>query len=227
MIYNDRMTRKALLRVYRALRTHYGPQKWWPRDSQFEIIVGAILTQNTAWRNVEFALANLKRAQVLDPVRMRAVRTTTLARLIRPAGYYNQKARTLKSFLDFLFTRYGGSLVRMRRTEGETLRAALLTVRGIGDETADDILLYVCNYPTFIADAYARRIFARVGWFPVEVGYAELRRSVCAVLPPEAEMYNEYHALLVQLGKDICLKRAPRCEICPLLGQCARQGVIE
>lgn len=225
LIYNAPMRRDSLLAVYQRLRAHYGSQEWWPRDTQFEIIVGAILTQNTAWRNVEIALANLKHAHALNPARMRALRTPTLARLIRPAGYYNQKARALKAFLDFLFTQYGGRLARMKRAEGETLRTELLTVRGIGHETADAILLYVCNYPTFIADAYARRIFARIGWCRANAGYEELRRIVDALLPPDAEMLNEYHALLVRLGKDICLKRAPRCGVCPLLALCARRGV--
>lgn len=219
------MTRKALLDVYRRLHKHFGPQQWWPGTSRFEIIVGAILTQNTAWGNVERALANLKRERLLNPARMYHTRTTKLARLIRSSGFYEQKAIKLKAFLNFLFSHYRGNLTRMFRTAGEVLRDDLLNVHGIGPETADAILLYAGNYPSFVVDAYTRRIFARLGWCEENVRYEELRNRLMEALPREAQLYNEYHALLVALGKNICAKRAPRCANCPLREICPRVGV--
>lgn len=217
--------RQRLENIYRRLYVHFGPQHWWPGESRWEIMVGAILTQNTAWRNVELALANLKSAGLLHPARMRRARTATLARLIRPSGYFNLKAKKLKALVTFLFERYGGDPARMIGSDLHSARAALLTVYGVGAETADSILLYAAEQPIFVVDAYTRRICARLGLMRAQAAYDELQRLFLAHLPPDAAVFNEYHALLVALGKNICTKRAPRCERCPLNDTCPKSGV--
>lgn len=214
-----------LLEIYRRLYAHFGPQHWWPADAPFEVVVGAILTQNTSWKNVERALANLKAADLLDPARLRLVRTPRLARLIRPSGSFNGKAKKIKALLRYL-DRYGGRLDRLFRQDRETLREELLAVYGIGPETADSILLYAGNHPSFVVDAYTRRIFGRLGWPPDRLGYAALREACMAALPPDVALYNEYHALLVAHGKSVCTKRAPRCAECPLADLCPKVGII-
>jgi len=207
--------RRRLLSLYRHLLRHFGPQHWWPARSRFEVIVGAILTQNTAWTNVEKVIAAMREAQLLTPVRIDAAPQEALSKLIRSSGYYNMKAKRLKQFTRFLLTRYGGSLQRMFQTEMTTLREELLGVSGIGEETADSILLYAGDQPTFVVDAYTRRVLERHGLIGGRASYGEIRRLFMTRLPTDAAIFNEYHALLVAVGKTYC-RRTPNCEDCPL-----------
>jgi endonuclease III related protein len=209
-----RMT--TLLRYYRALLDRYGPQGWWPARTPFEVIVGAILTQGVSWKNVERAIAALDRRRLLEPARMRRAPQRLLARLARPAGYFNQKSRKLKAFLDFLRTEHAGDLDRLLSQPAEVLRAQLLEVSGIGPETADSIVLYAAGRPVFVVDAYTRRILERHGLLRGKEPYEEVRRRIEAGLPRDPSIYNEYHALLVRVAKDRCRKAAPRCGGCPL-----------
>ncbi|HEU4402658.1 MAG TPA: endonuclease III domain-containing protein, partial [Candidatus Polarisedimenticolia bacterium] len=190
--------RVPFLRYYRSLTAAYGPQGWWPARSRFEVIVGAILTQGVSWKNVERAIAALRGAGLLKPVTMGRASLPELARLIRPAGYYNQKARKLQAFLRFLRARHGGSLTRFLRQPEEPLRDQLLGIRGIGPETADSILLYAAGRPSFVVDAYTLRILARHGHLAGNETYDEVQSLLETNLPRDASLYNEYHALLVR-----------------------------
>lgn len=201
---------------YQALFDHLGPQNWWPARTPFEVIVGAILTQNTSWTNVERAIANLRRANLLTPSALERVPFTRLASLIRSSGYFRQKAKKLKAFVRFLRDQHSGSLARMFRTPTLALREKLLAVHGIGPETADSILLYAGKKDVFVVDAYTRRIFSRHGWVADNVSYEELRSKIEAALPRDVSRYNEFHALLVMAGKNWCRTREPRCSECPL-----------
>ncbi len=209
------MTGKLNL-IYKKLYSRFGPQHWWPGKSAFEIMVGAILTQNTNWQNVEKAIDNLKRQKLLQPQKLRALPQERLAALIRPAGYYNVKARRLKYFLNFLFDFYGGKIEKMRRQQFRYLRRQLLAVNGIGAETADSILLYALKKPIFVIDAYTRRMLFRHGLAQEGVDYDTLQNLFMRNLKNKVQLFNEYHALLVKLGKDFCLKRQGRCDRCPL-----------
>ncbi len=206
-----------LMRIYEALYAHYGPQHWWPGETLFEVMVGAILTQNTNWQNVEKAIANLKAEKALTPQSINAMQETELAELIRPSGYFNIKAGRLKAFIAYFLDRYGGSIARMKRADCEGLRAELLAVNGIGPETADSILLYALGCPTFVVDAYTKRIFSRHGFFPESSDYHEVQKFFADRIPKDVQLYNEYHALIVKLAKDRCLKKAGRCELCLLM----------
>jgi len=206
----------TLRKFYRALTNHFSPQHWWPGETPFEIVVGAILTQNTAWTNVEKAIANLKRAGALTVAAMEALPEKELARLIRPSGCYRQKAKKLKAFLAYLRENHGGSLDRMFRLPTGRLRQELLAIYGIGDETADSILLYGGGHASFVVDAYTRRILERHDLIPPGASYRQIQELFHAKVPRGAPVYNEFHALLVQTGKLHCLKSAPRCAGCPL-----------
>lgn len=208
--------KKILTSIYKKLYFYFGPQHWWPGESAFEIIVGAILTQNTNWLNVEKAINNLKMARLLHPRKLFDLSTSRLALFIRSAGYYNIKAKRLKEFLDFLFKEYKGSLKLMSQVTTEKLRQQLLSVDGIGPETADSILLYAFNRPIFVVDAYTKRIFSRHGFISEDTDYLEVQNWLMKNLKEDVKLFNEYHALLVRLGKEYCLKRRPKCEICPL-----------
>lgn len=201
---------------YQIVFDHLGPQNWWPARTPFEVIVGAILTQNTSWTNVERAIANLRREHLLTPRALERVPFSRLASLIRSSGYFRQKAEKLKAFVRFLRKQYSGSLVRMFRTPTLELREKLLAVHGIGPETADSILLYAGHKEVFVVDSYTKRIFSRHGWVPDNVSYEELRSKIEAALPRDVSRYNEFHALLVQVGKNWCRTREPRCSECPL-----------
>ncbi len=194
-----------------------GPQGWWPGESPFEVAVGAILTQNTNWGNVAKAIAVIKDRDLLEAQALFDLPEAELAQLIRPAGYYNVKARRLKHFLGFLASCCGNSLEKMAEHEVERLRPALLGVKGIGPETADSILLYALHKPTFVVDAYTFRILSRHHLIDEACSYEELRAQFMEHLPPETPLYQEYHALLVRLGKEWCRPR-PRCDTCPLQG---------
>ncbi len=205
-----------LLRYYEAMSGALGPMRWWPARTRFEVIVGAILTQSTAWGNVERAIANLRAARMLTPAAILGVRTSRLAALVRPSGYFRQKAKKLKAFVRFLHIEYGDSLKRMFRTPTLELREKLLSVHGIGPETADSILLYAGNHPVFVVDAYTHRIFGRHGVTDGKPDYEAVRAGFEAALPRRAQFLNEFHALIVNTGKNWCRKSAPRCEQCPL-----------
>lgn len=201
---------------YQTLLKARGPQHWWPGRSRFEVIVGAILVQNTSWTNAAGAIRNLRRKKLLAPVAMRGVGTEKLRELIRPSGYFRQKARKLKEFTDFLYEKYAGSLTKMFQTPTATLREQLLTIHGIGPETADSILLYAGGHPVFVVDAYARRILERHGLTSKAHSYEELRSLFEASLGKEAQLFNEFHALIVNAGKEFCRKSEPACDDCPL-----------
>jgi endonuclease III related protein len=206
----------ALHKYFDTLYTAHGPQYWWPGHTRFEIIVGAILTQNTSWTNVERAIRNLRAADLLSPNAVLRARSTKLARLLRPAGYFREKTKTLKSFVKLLFESYRGSLNRMFATPTPIIRAELIAVRGIGPETADSILLYAGKHPVFVVDAYTRRILERHGLSRPRAAYEEVRKMFEASLPADHQLFNEFHALIVHTGKHFCHKTNPDCEHCPL-----------
>ena len=213
------MTRRPLLDVYQRLYAAYGPQHWWPGETPFEVIVGAILTQSAAWTNVEKAIANLKAAGALSPQGLYGLSEGELARIVRPSGYFNAKARKLKAFVDLLHERFNGDLRRLLALPAPELRPLLLATHGIGPETADSILLYAAGRPVFVIDAYTRRVFSRLGFTPDADTYDGWQRLFTDELPADARLFNEYHALIVRLGKDVCRKR-PLCAECPLLPVC-------
>ncbi|MGA3293316.1 MAG: endonuclease III domain-containing protein [Candidatus Acidiferrales bacterium] len=201
---------------FNSLFTAFGPQHWWPGDTQFEVIVGAILTQNTSWTNVERAIVNLRAAGLLSPAAIEKVPLRRLERLIRSSGYFRQKARKLKAFCGFLRTEYRGSLKQMFDTPTMILRERLLGVFGIGPETADSILLYGGDHPVFVVDTYTKRILARHGWAHEKAKYDDIRWMFERQFPGNAERFNEFHALIVNTGKTLCRTRAPLCGQCPL-----------
>ncbi|HYV85483.1 MAG TPA: endonuclease III domain-containing protein [Patescibacteria group bacterium] len=205
-----------LVAWYAALRAGYGAQSWWPARTRFEVVLGAILTQGVAWSNVEQALRALRRAGLWSPDAVRRASRARVARLIRPAGYFNQKALAIKGFVRFLHVRHGGRLDRMFRTPTPELRERLLELRGIGPETADAILLYAGGRRSFVIDAYTRRVLFRHRAIRGSEGYEELRLGFEAALPRRAPLYNEYHALIVRLGKERCRRSRPLCSGCPL-----------
>ena len=204
-----------LKKIYRTLYQTYGPRQWWPGETSFEVMVGAILTQNTSWRNVEKAIQKLKGKGVLNPEGIHHLKRSELARLIKSSGYYRIKTDRLKSFIDFLFEEYEGDLKRMKRKRLGELREKLLGVKGIGPETADSILLYGLKKPIFVIDAYTKRILSRHGIISEKASYEEVQKLFMGHLPCDEKLFNEYHALLVYLGKTVC-KKVPRCDICPL-----------
>ena len=208
-------SQNILQKVYQILYRSFGPQYWWPGETQIEIIVGAILTQNTNWKNVEKAIENLKRHKVLTALSLRRIPVQELALLIKPAGYFNVKASRLKSFVDFLFSEYSGNLKKMGQEKCPVLREKLLEVKGIGPETADSILLYAFNKPVFVVDAYTKRFLLRHQWIDGSFDYRRVQELFMSQLSPEIKMFNEYHALIVRLGKNYC-KTSPACEQCPL-----------
>ncbi len=216
-----------MLQVYDRLFKAFGPQNWWPGDSGFEMIVGAMLTQNTSWKNVEKAIRNLRQADLMEPQALYNVPVEELEELLRPAGYYSVKARRLRSLLEFIIDRYNGSIKAMFRTDPATLREELLAVKGIGPETADSILLYAGNMPVFVVDAYTHRIFARHGWIGFDADYHQIQDYIQSSLPEDARLYNEYHALLVYAGKHYCLKKNPKCRECPLRELLPEGGPLE
>lgn len=216
----------AWSRIYRRLLEHYGAQHWWPGETPFEVMVGAILTQNTAWSNVERAIARLKAAAALDGASLLDLPDATLAELIRPAGYFNVKARRLKALCRYLADEdvLDAPERLIDRADPMELRRRLLGVHGIGEETADCILLYALGLPSFVVDAYTRRIFGRLGLLTGEETYAEIQTLFHANLPRDQALYNEYHALIVQLGKSVCRPK-PTCRMCRLRETCKMNGI--
>ena len=249
---------EAIRRYFEALIAHWGPQDWWPARTSFEVVLGAFLTQNTAWTNVDKALRNLRRARRLNVEGIRDVSLAELERLVRPAGYFRQKAQRLKNFIRYLDERYEGSLRRMFARPTVELREELLALNGVGPETADSILLYAGGHPSFVVDAYTRRIFERhavlngrekyeeirglfqealreaaIGkWqdagFAPSASLDEPRRHKFRIIgaPAKARIFDEYHALLVQVAKHHCLKKAPVCDGCPLQPFLPSQGPV-
>jgi len=207
--------RNRLISIYKTLYSHFGPQNWWPGDTPFEVCVGAILTQNTAWQNVEKAILNLKKEKILNPHKINKLPAKKLAKLITPAGYFNIKAKRLKNFISFLCKRYDGKVGKMFSNSSDHLRGHLLDVNGIGPETADSILLYAGNVPIFVVDAYTKRIFNRLNLTPEDITYHEMQEIFMKNLPLDAVLFNEYHALIVMLGKNYC-KKKPLCKSCPI-----------
>lgn len=226
----DSRVASELRRAYDLMRARFGHQGWWPADSPFEVCVGAILTQNTNWKNVERAIANLKRAGALNPFAMNDLPLQRLAVLIRPAGYYNIKACRLKAFIRVLVEEFGGELTRLFSKPLGKVRARLLQIHGVGPETADSMLLYAGGHPSFVIDAYTKRIFHRHGWCgpcgagpdrPCNASYEELKviceRALNQFQGVELlDYWQDYHAQLVAVGKQFCLKRQPVCAGCPL-----------
>ncbi|MEN6574741.1 MAG: endonuclease III domain-containing protein [Phycisphaerales bacterium] len=209
-------TREQLLDIYRLLLDFFGPQHWWPGETPFEIALGAILTQNTSWSNVERAIANLKAARRLDACKLHALDMEQLETLIRPAGYFRVKAKRLRNFTTWLCDRYDGAMQNLEPIATNRLREELLAISGIGPETADSILLYALNRPIFVVDTYTARVMARHGLIsPEGLDYHQLQDLFTSNLEPDAALFNEFHALLVMTGKDYCKPR-PKCEPCPL-----------
>ena len=215
---NQRLS-QALLDIYHRLMAHYGPQHWWPAQEPFEIIVGAILTQSAAWSNVEKAINNLKSAKALSSKALRQIPFSELTVLVHPCGYYNAKAQKLKSFAHWLGGYYNDDLNKLFAADTDLLRQQLLSISGVGQETADSIILYAAGKPIFVIDAYTRRIVSRLGLAPTGDSCTAYQTLFMRNLPADVELFNEYHALLVCLAKDVCRKR-PLCKQCCLSGIC-------
>lgn len=207
---------ELILKFYQKLYRHFGSQHWWPGETPFEVMVGAILTQNTAWKNVERAIENLKKENALSPEEINKMNIEKLAQLIKPSGFYNLKAKRLKSFIERFMEDFNGDIQGMKKLEKHTLREWLLSIPGIGRETADSIILYAIEKPIFVVDAYTRRIFSRHGFIKGDEDYDEIQEIFHKNLPVDTELFNEYHALIVRLGKEYCKKQNPLCETCPL-----------
>ena len=216
---HDGSSGSMLLEIYRRLHARYGPQHWWPGESRLEIIIGAILTQATAWTNVEKALGSLKVAGVLSIQALRDVSENDLAAMLKSSGFFSVKARRVKAFINHLCDNYGGDLEVLLSREAEELREELLSIHGIGEETADDILLYAAQQPFFVIDTYTRRAFKRLGLGPQGASYRAYQRFFHTGLPRDALLYNEYHALVDRHAKETC-KKEPICAGCCLLDLC-------
>ncbi|MHB9089838.1 MAG: hypothetical protein ACYC7H_00315 [Chloroflexota bacterium] len=212
--------------IYERLLAQHGPQHWWPARTAFEVTVGAILTQSCAWTNVARAIANLQRAGVLSPAAIHALPEKELGELIRPSGYFNAKARKVKAFVAVLMDEFGGELPRLLALPTALLREELLAIYGVGPETADSIALYAGDHPLFVVDAYTRRIFTRLGLVNAKATYGEVQAFFMDNLPPDVPLFNEYHALIVAHGKDVCQKR-PKCGECAIAKMCLACGTSD
>lgn len=212
----------TLLRdIYERLLAAYGPQGWWPADSPFEVMVGSILTQNTSWINVERAIASLKEANALTPVALRELPCEDIAQLIRSSGYFNMKAKKLQALGEYL-GRYDDDLDALFESKPmDELRQEVLGIHGVGNETADSMLLYAGNLPTFVVDAYTMRTLERLGILKERQSYRDVQRMFHDGLPRDTRLFNEFHALIVRHGKGTCRARNPSCDSCPLLDGCA------
>jgi endonuclease-3 related protein len=200
---------------YKSLYSRYGPQDWWPAESELECILGTILTQNTSWKNVEKAFENLKSRGLISVVKLDSISTEKLAWLIRPSGYFNQKAIKIKTFISYVKKTYDGDLDKMLDEDTDQLREELLSLKGIGPETADSILLYALKKPVFVIDAYTYRVLSRHSMIPTEASYQEMQELLMNSVPNDVQVFNEYHALFVKVGKEHC-KRKALCRGCPL-----------
>ena len=216
---SEKCTESRLKTIYKKLSKRYSPCNWWPAESSFEVIVGAILTQNTSWQNVEKALDNLKKICILEPENIAALSEDELANAIRPSGFYKRKAHTIKTFVEFHKYKYNYNINNIDKVSLDIIRKELLCIKGIGDETADCILLYAFNKPTFVVDAYTKRILTRAGIIENSVTNELLKANIENALQKDVFMYNEFHALFVNLGKEHC-RRNPKCENCPINDVC-------
>lgn len=212
------MSDNAFHQIYGLLYDHFGTQGWWPADTPFEVIVGAVLTQNTNWSNVEKAINNLKEADLLTYHRLSSLHVDEIASHIRPSGYYNLKARRLKNLLGMINCCYGGELEEMLTDEMSTARENLLSVKGVGPETADSILLYACGHPIFVVDMYTHRVFSRHLMIDEETSYQAIQDTFMDHLDNDPQLFNEYHALIVRVAATYCRKSNPLCDQCPLNG---------
>lgn len=209
--------RTLIEEVFERLLAAHGPQNWWPADTPFEVIVGAILTQNTAWRNVKQAIGKLRELDLMSPQSISNLSLPELASIIRSSGYYNQKARKVMAFCEYLGREWQGDLDAFLSQDSDKLRTELLSLHGIGPETADSIVLYAAGQPSFVVDAYTYRIFHRHGWVPEVIGYEDLRTFFMEAMEPDVGLFQEFHALLVRTGHLYC-RRKPACTSCPLDG---------
>lgn len=200
---------------YNALYSRYGPQDWWPAESELECILGTILTQNTSWKNVEKAFENLKSRGLISVDKLDSISTEKLALLIRPSGYFNQKAVKIKTFISYVKKAYNGELGKMLDEDTDRLREKLLSIKGIGPETADSILLYALKRPVFVIDTYTSRVLSRHSMVSMETSYQEMQELLMNSVPNDVQVFNEYHALFVKVGKEHC-KRKALCKGCPL-----------
>lgn len=209
-------TADTLMQMYQAMHEHFGHQQWWPGDGALEICLGAILTQNTNWKNVEKALENLRQTDCIDITSLLTMPVDELAELIRPAGYYNIKAKRIRNFLGHIHSQFGDDIESFLQQSISTLREELLGITGIGRETADSIILYAAGKPTFVVDAYTVRIFVRHGLLLPEDDYETIKDFFESYLPQDADLFNDYHAQIVAVGKNFCKKSKTLCEKCPL-----------
>jgi endonuclease-3 related protein len=216
MTKKTKESEKILYSIYKKLYRTFGPQHWWPGDTPFETAVGAILTQGTNWTNVEKAIKNLKRNNALSAQALNNIPLRELAACIRPAGYFNIKAKRLKAFIDFLMKNYHGSMKKMKHKDTGSLREELLSIHGIGSETADSIILYALDKPVFVIDAYTKRVLSRHGIMDYKESYDTFQGLFHAALKKDIQLFNEYHALFVKVGKTYCRRKNPMCEKCPL-----------
>jgi len=207
---------QKLLVIYRLLYEHFGPRHWWPARSPFEVAIGAILTQNTAWPNVEKAICNLKKKKLLSYVKIKDTGMANLRQAIKPSGFFKEKAKKLKNFINFLDKTCNGNINKLCLRSPRILREELLKVNGIGPETADSILLYALGKSVFVVDAYTKRIFTRHKLIPENATYVWTQEFFMRNLPKKRKLFNEYHALIVETGKNYCRKKKPLCKICPL-----------
>ena len=212
------MENPRVFEIYKRLFYAYGPQHWWPGETRLEVIVGAVLTQNTSWQNVEKAIYNMKKAGLLELKALADVRIERLAELIKPSGYYNIKADRLKEVI--LFFSNNGGIESFLSRDADELRESLLGIKGVGEETADSIILYAFEKPVFVVDAYTKRVFSRLGLIPEGAAYPEVKSFFEEVLPRDASLFNEYHALIVRLGKELCRKKDPLCHGCSIKSIC-------
>lgn len=213
---SSRTAPTRLTDYYHTLFEHFGPQGWWPARTRMEVILGAVLTQNTSWKNAVLALKRLRRAGLLRPASLRNAKRAQLEYAIREAGFFRQKASTIQNFVRWLEWRHHGSLHSLFSTSSQQLRQNLLGLKGLGPETADVILLYAGHRPFFVADAYTRRVLSRHGWLSPNGGYAQAQELLHRLLPRDSKLFGEFHALLVEVGKRYCRRPAPDCRRCPL-----------
>ncbi|MEA3488755.1 MAG: endonuclease III domain-containing protein [Candidatus Omnitrophota bacterium] len=210
--------KRKIKKIYALLEERFGDLEWWPAETDFEVVVGAVLTQNTAWSNVEKAIKRLKKKGLMRPDKIAKIRISDLAPVIRPTGYYRVKSGRLQEISRFIMAECGGRLSELKKKGTEDLRGKLLAVKGVGPETADSILLYALGKPVFVVDAYTKRIFFRHGLVPENAPYDEVQLFACEGFPADVEALNQFHALLVETGKRYCKKKDPLCKECPLRG---------
>ena len=205
-----------IIKIYTTLYKSFGPQHWWPGETPFEIMIGAILTQNTNWKNVEKAISNIKNKDLLDPFKLNSISNNELQTLIKPSGFYRLKAKRLKNFLEYFIKDFNGSIENMKKLDRDKLRDYLLSIKGIGKETADSIILYALSKAIFVVDTYTQRILSRHNLIKLGEDYELIQSIFHNTLPENVKLFHEYHALLVKIGKEFCFKNSPLGDKCPL-----------